>query len=88
MDIINLIGVIVIGFFAGLIASVLTGQRNSSLVNIILGILGAAVGSFLFRLLGISLYNNLINSLIAAVVGALVIIFLVRAIFGRRRMRL
>jgi uncharacterized membrane protein YeaQ/YmgE (transglycosylase-associated protein family) len=87
MDLISLIVLVVIGFLAGWIASALTGRRNSALINIILGIVGAAVGNFLFRSLGFFSYG-FISSLISATVGALLIIIVAQALMGKPRMRL
>jgi uncharacterized membrane protein YeaQ/YmgE (transglycosylase-associated protein family) len=47
--------------------------------DLVVGIVGAVLGGFLFGLLGIS-SGGLIGSLITATVGAIVLIFLVRLI--------
>jgi uncharacterized membrane protein YeaQ/YmgE (transglycosylase-associated protein family) len=48
-------------------------------LNIILGIIGAAVASFLFGILGIS-FGGWLGYLIAGLLGACILIALVRAI--------
>lgn len=80
----SILGWIVLGAIAGWIASALTGSEDGCLTNIVVGIVGAIIGGFLFSLVGgwqITGFN--IPSLIVAVVGALVLIVLVGA-FRRR----
>jgi uncharacterized membrane protein YeaQ/YmgE (transglycosylase-associated protein family) len=50
-------------------------------MNIVLGIVGAAVASWLFSLLGISL-GGWVGYLIAGFIGACILIFAARAIRG------
>jgi uncharacterized membrane protein YeaQ/YmgE (transglycosylase-associated protein family) len=50
--------------------------------NLVVGVIGAALGGFLFRLAGF-LPIGLIGSLISATVGAVVLLFLLQK-FGRR----
>jgi uncharacterized membrane protein YeaQ/YmgE (transglycosylase-associated protein family) len=53
------------------------------LMNIVMGIIGAVVGNFLLRLLGIGVYGFLGN-LISATLGAVLVIVIYRAVVGRR----
>jgi uncharacterized membrane protein YeaQ/YmgE (transglycosylase-associated protein family) len=46
-------------------------------MDIVLGIVGGVIGRFLFGLLGLSAWN-LIGSIIVSVVGAVILIWLVR----------
>ncbi len=52
------------------------------LLNIVLGIVGAVVGNFLLSLVGIGL-GGIVGQLIAAVIGACVLIYLYRLIKSR-----
>jgi uncharacterized membrane protein YeaQ/YmgE (transglycosylase-associated protein family) len=52
------------------------------LMNIVLGIIGAAVASWLFGLLGISLGGGWIGYLIAGFIGACILIAIARAFSG------
>lgn len=76
---------IVLGALAGWIAKAVMKEEGGLLKNIIVGIVGALLGGFLFGLLGgegvddFSLY-----SLFVAVVGAIVLIYVVRLITGKR----
>jgi uncharacterized membrane protein YeaQ/YmgE (transglycosylase-associated protein family) len=70
---------IIIGGIAGWIASGLMKTNTGVLLNIVLGIIGASVASFLFGILGIS-FGGWIGYLVAGVVGACILVGLVRAI--------
>lgn len=69
------------GAIAGFLAGKIMGSENSLVVNIILGIIGSVVGGFVAGLLGIN-YNDgfSIASLLVAIVGACIVIFLARLV--------
>lgn len=48
--------------------------------DIIVGVLGALLGGFLFRSLGICAGRGLLGSIVVATVGAVVLIFILRLI--------
>lgn len=73
------IAAIIIGGLAGWIASNIMKTDTGIFMNIILGIIGAAVASFLFGILGIS-FGGWLGYLIAGLLGACILIALVRAI--------
>ena len=73
------IAAIIIGGLAGWIASGLMKTDTGIFLNVVLGIIGAAIASFLFGILGIS-FGGWIGYLIAGLVGACILIALVRAI--------
>jgi len=76
----NFVIFIVLGALAGWISGLLTkGQGFGVLGNIIVGIVGAFLGGFIFGLLGISAHNFL-GQLIFAVLGALLFLWLLRFI--------
>lgn len=64
------------GWISGLIAK---GQGFGLLGNIIVGIIGAFLGGFCFRLVGLAAYGFLAQ-LICAVLGALLFLWLLRFI--------
>lgn len=74
---------IVLGGAAGLIASILTHARMGLFVDIIAGIAGAFLGSFILKLFGVQeiLAFNW-NTLLVATGGAIVILFLLHLIRG------
>lgn len=88
-DLITVVWWVVIGLIAGLLASTLTGRRGGALSDIILGILGAFVGGFVFSILGLGTLN-ILGTILSATLGAVLIILLLRVFSysGRRRRRL
>jgi uncharacterized membrane protein YeaQ/YmgE (transglycosylase-associated protein family) len=62
------------GFLAGLVVK---GHGFGIIGNIIVGIIGALLGGFLFRLIGLSATGKL-GELVCAFVGAVVLLFLLR----------
>jgi uncharacterized membrane protein YeaQ/YmgE (transglycosylase-associated protein family) len=81
----SVIAWIVLGLIAGFIASKLvSGSGQGLLMDIVLGIVGAVVGGYLFTALGatgITGFN--IYSMFVAIVGAAVLLWLYHAIAGR-----
>jgi len=73
------VAAIIIGGFAGWIASALMKSDTGIFLNVILGIIGAAVASVLFGILGIS-FGGWTGYLVAGVLGACILIGAVRAI--------
>ena len=56
------------------------------MIDIVLGIVGAVVGGYLFTLFGAAPVTGLnIYSMIVAVVGAIVVLFVYHAVTGRSR---
>jgi len=68
---------IVLGLVAGFIASkIVNKQGEGSLLDIVLGVVGAVVGGWLFGLLGMGGVSGVnLYSLLVAVVGAIVVLF-------------
>jgi uncharacterized membrane protein YeaQ/YmgE (transglycosylase-associated protein family) len=77
---------IVLGLIAGFVASLMVNKRGSGmLLDIVLGVVGALVGGFLFNQFGAAGVTGFnIYSLLVAVVGAVVVLFIYHAIAGRR----
>ena len=74
---ISVIAFLIIGLLAGWIAGELMKGKGFGLVgNLIVGVVGAFIGGFLFQQLGIAA-GGLIGSLITAVIGAIVLLFIV-----------
>jgi len=82
----NIIGTIVIGFIVGLIARFVKpgDDRMGLLFTTLVGIAGAFVGQFLGQALGIYSSNEPAG-FIGAVVGAVVVLALIKAFTGNRR---
>jgi uncharacterized membrane protein YeaQ/YmgE (transglycosylase-associated protein family) len=73
------IAAIIIGAIAGWLAEQFMHSDMGIFMNIILGIVGAAIASFLFGMLGIN-FGGWIGYLIAGFIGACVLIGVVRAV--------
>ncbi|HEX3941248.1 MAG TPA: GlsB/YeaQ/YmgE family stress response membrane protein [Acidobacteriaceae bacterium] len=77
---------IVLGLIAGFIGSKIVNKSGDGLiVDILLGIVGAVVGGYIFRFFGASGVTGLnLYSLLVAVVGAIVFLLIYHALFRRR----
>lgn len=77
---------IVLGLIAGYIASrIVDAQGQGVILDVVLGIVGALVGGFLFHLVGASgAYGFNLWSLFVATIGAIVVLSIGHAITGRR----
>jgi uncharacterized membrane protein YeaQ/YmgE (transglycosylase-associated protein family) len=84
MNGVGLIGAIIIGIFAGWIAEKVLRRNDSLLVNLIAGVVGAFLGSFIATRLGFTVGAGIIPSLLISTVGAIVLLFIV-GLFQRRR---
>lgn len=77
----GLIAWIIFGALAGWLASVIMGinERQGCILNIIVGVVGAFIGGFVMELLTRRSFNFGFNlsSFIVAVLGAVVLLFLV-----------
>lgn len=77
---------VVVGAIAGFLASLITGSREGLVMMVVLGIVGAVVGGWLavdvFKIAGVTGVNA--NSIIVAVVGALIVVFVVGSLGTRR----
>jgi uncharacterized membrane protein YeaQ/YmgE (transglycosylase-associated protein family) len=82
----SILGWIVLGLIAGFIASKIVNTQGEGLIlDIVLGIVGAVVGGFLFAQFGAAGVTGFnLYSMFVAVIGAIVILVLYHAIFGRR----
>jgi uncharacterized membrane protein YeaQ/YmgE (transglycosylase-associated protein family) len=78
MDPMNLLIFIAIGAVAGWLASLVMGGGGGLLTNMIIGVIGSFLGGFLFNFFGITAGAGLVGVIITAVVGAIVLIFLLR----------
>ena len=70
---------IIIGGIAGWLAEMFMKSNMGVLMNIVLGVVGAAIASALFGMLGIN-FGGWLGYLIAGFIGACVLIAVVRAV--------
>ena len=76
------ISFLLIGLIAGWIADKLMGRDNTLLMNLVVGVVGAYVGAFLFRLLGLT-STGIVGALIIAIVGSVALLAIVGAVRKR-----
>ena len=83
----SILGWIVLGLIAGYIAShIVDNGGKGPLLDMVLGIVGAMVGGWIFNALGaVPITGFNLWSLFVAVVGAVVVLVIYHAIAGRRR---
>ncbi|GGF94739.1 membrane protein [Rhodococcoides trifolii] len=84
----GIIGWIIIGGLAGWIGSKImkTDAQQGIILNIVVGIVGGLLGGFLLRVLGVDVQGGgLIFSFITCLVGAIILLFIVKAVTGRSR---
>jgi uncharacterized membrane protein YeaQ/YmgE (transglycosylase-associated protein family) len=77
---------IILGLIAGFIASKIVNHRGEGVIlDIVLGVVGALVGGWLFRTFGMTGVTGLnIYSLLVAVLGAVVFLLVYHLLFRRR----
>jgi uncharacterized membrane protein YeaQ/YmgE (transglycosylase-associated protein family) len=63
------------GWFAG---QFLKGGGFGILGDIVVGVIGAVIGGFLFRVLGLSAGGGLLGNLTAATIGAVILLIVLR----------
>ena len=76
---------IILGLVAGFIGSKIVNKRGEGLLlDIVLGVVGAIVGGWLFSLVGAGGVTGLnLYSLLVAVIGAVVVLLVYHAVRGR-----
>jgi uncharacterized membrane protein YeaQ/YmgE (transglycosylase-associated protein family) len=86
-DTMGILSWIVLGAIAGFLANMVVGGREGVIGTIILGIIGAVVGGYLAQAVlhkgDVTGVN--IESIVIAVVGAIIVLFVWRALRGSRR---
>jgi uncharacterized membrane protein YeaQ/YmgE (transglycosylase-associated protein family) len=70
---------LLVGLVAGWLAGVLTkGSGFGVLGNMAIGVAGAFIGGFLFRLIGLSAVST-VGSIVTATIGAVILLVVVKA---------
>jgi uncharacterized membrane protein YeaQ/YmgE (transglycosylase-associated protein family) len=86
---VGIISWVVLGAIAGFLANMIVGGREGVIVTIILGIVGALIGGYIaasvFHKGDVTGVN--IESIVIAVLGAIVVLFVWRALTGSRTSR-
>jgi len=86
---VSLLGWIFFGLITGFVASgVVHREGQGCILNVVLGIVGACVGGFIFTSIGgmgITGFN--LYSMFVAIIGAIVVLVVFHALTGRRSLR-
>ncbi|WP_159587876.1 GlsB/YeaQ/YmgE family stress response membrane protein [Chelativorans xinjiangense] len=82
----SIISWIILGLIAGFLGSKIVNKSGQGmLLDIVLGVVGAVVGGVIFSFFGASGITGLnIYSLIVAVIGSIVVLYLYHSVTGRR----
>lgn len=82
----SIIAWLILGLIAGWIGSMIVNRRGEGLLlDIVLGVVGAVVGGFLFNMFGATGVTGLnLYSMLVAVIGAIVVLFVYHALVRRR----
>lgn len=71
---------VIVGLIAGWLAGKLTkGSGFGVLADILVGVVGAFLGGFLFRLVGLHA-GGMLGSLVVATIGAVILVVVVRSV--------
>ena len=82
----GIIAWVILGAIAGFITNMLMGGKEGVIATVALGIVGAVVGGFVMgTVLKVADVTGLnISSLVVAVIGAVIVVVIYRAVMGRR----
>lgn len=74
---------LIVGLIAGWVAEQVMKRGHGLVENLVVGVVGAYLGAFLFRILGLT-STGLVGALVVAIVGSIVLLAIVGAIRNRR----
>jgi uncharacterized membrane protein YeaQ/YmgE (transglycosylase-associated protein family) len=85
----SVLGWIFFGLITGFIASKIVNKRGEGcFLNVALGLAGAVVGGVIFSLLGTQIFWRFsLTSMLVAILGAVIVLFLYHAVTGSRTLR-
>lgn len=82
----GIISFVFIGLISGWLASqIVEGRGLGTFADVVVGIIGAVVGGFIFNILGMAIPYGFWGSIGTSVLGAVVVLFLAEALMGTRR---
>lgn len=81
-----MISSIITGAFCGWIASIImkTNAQMGAIKNILAGLIGGGIGNFVLGLVGLQSKGGFVGDIVSGIVGACVVIFIVKLITGRK----
>jgi uncharacterized membrane protein YeaQ/YmgE (transglycosylase-associated protein family) len=78
MDVTTILITLAIGAVAGWLAGIVVKGGGFGLIgDIIIGIIGAVVGGFVFSKFGVSIGAGIVNDIITATIGAVILLFVI-----------
>jgi uncharacterized membrane protein YeaQ/YmgE (transglycosylase-associated protein family) len=81
--IMNIITILIVGLIAGFLADKVVRNTFGLLGDMIIGVIGSFVGSWIFSTLGISIGSGLLGDIFVAFIGA-VVLLLILNLFRRK----
>jgi uncharacterized membrane protein YeaQ/YmgE (transglycosylase-associated protein family) len=79
----NIVYILIVGLIAGWLAGKIMKGKGFGLVgDLVVGVLGAIVGSWIFWALGLGVYG-ILGSIVVALIGALLLLYIVRLVKKR-----
>ena len=83
----SIIGWIIFGLICGFIASKIVNKSGEGFImNVVLGVVGALVGGYIFAAFGYGGVDGFnLYSMVVAVIGAIVVLWIYHLVTGRRR---
>jgi len=85
----SILGWVFFGAITGWLASLIVNRRGEGcIVNIALGLVGSVVGGLIFRAVSdFDMFRFNLASMVVAILGAVIALFLWNAVTGRRTLR-
>lgn len=82
----SLFAFLVVGLIAGWLAGIIMREGGLGLIgDIVVGVIGAVIGGYIFSALGISSGDSWIGWIFTALVGAVILLFVVNLVSGGSR---
>ena len=79
----NIITLLIVGLVAGFLADKVVKNTFGLVGDMIIGVIGSFVGSWIFSTLGISLFSGLLGEIVVAFIGAVVLLLVIN-LFKRK----
>jgi uncharacterized membrane protein YeaQ/YmgE (transglycosylase-associated protein family) len=79
----NILAILIVGLVAGFLADKVVKNSFGLIGDILIGIAGSFIGTWLFSTLGISLGTGLVGEIIVAFIGAILLLLVIN-MFQRR----
>ncbi len=82
----SLLVILLVGAIAGWLAGLIVrGTGFGLLVDILVGIVGAFIASWLFPQLNIHMGSGIVSAIISSTLGAIILLFILKLVSGRGR---